>query len=83
MAANLSATSEDSCWIGSGLARTGAQTSAFKERDWANGRVYYEAHYIFRLGLEDLLMFMKSEPSTAKYYPSLENKIKELKQELR
>lgn len=42
MAAELSATSEDSCWIGSGLARSGGHASAFKERDWANGRVYYE-----------------------------------------
>ncbi|CAO3573218.1 unnamed protein product [Mortierella alpina] len=83
MAANLSVKSEDSCWMGSGLARPGGQTSAFKERDWANGRVYYEAHYIFRLGLEDLLVFMKSEPSTVKYYPSLESRLKELKQELR
>ncbi|KAF9979759.1 hypothetical protein BGZ75_009253, partial [Mortierella antarctica] len=75
-AASLSVTSEDSCWIGSGLARTtGGQTSAFKERDWANGRVYYE-------GLEDLLAFMKSETSTAKYHPSLENRLKDLKQEL-
>ncbi|KAG9324502.1 hypothetical protein KVV02_006096 [Mortierella alpina] len=93
MATSLSATSEDSCWIGSGLARTtGGQTSAFKERDWANGRVYYEdlavfffwpAYYIFRLGLEDFLAFMKSETSTAKYHPSLEKRLKDLKQELR
>ncbi|KAI1288154.1 hypothetical protein EDD11_010056, partial [Mortierella claussenii] len=85
----MSCTSEESSWIGAGLGSAKAGTGAgagtnrntFMERDWANGRLYYEAHYIFRLGLEDMAAFMKSEPSTIKLFASFEQPFKELKLE--
>ncbi|KAG0323887.1 hypothetical protein BGZ99_002384 [Dissophora globulifera] len=53
--------------------------SSFLERDWANGRLYYEAHYIFRLGLEDLIAFMRTEPAAAKLYSAFEQPMRDLK----
>ncbi|KAG9072688.1 hypothetical protein KI688_000462 [Linnemannia hyalina] len=82
MATKLSCLSEESCWIGSaGLSRAGSVRNAFMEQDWARGRLYYEAHYIFRLGLEDLLLFMKTNPSTIKLFAAFEPSLKELKSE--
>lgn len=44
MASKLSCCSEESCWIGSGLSRTGAGSirNTFTEQDWARGRLFYE-----------------------------------------
>lgn len=82
MATKLSCFSEESCWIGSaGLSRAGSVRNTFMEQDWARGRLYYEAHYIFRLGLEDLLLFMKTNPSTIKLFATFEPSLKELKSE--
>lgn len=82
MATKLSCFSEESCWIGSArLSRAGSVRNTFMEQDWARGRLYDEAHYIFRLGLEDLLLFMKTNPSTIKLFAAFEPSIKELKSE--
>ncbi|KAF8926199.1 hypothetical protein BGZ58_000104, partial [Dissophora ornata] len=79
----MSCVSEESSWVGSGLAKSGGSTnrSSFVERDWANGRLYYEAHYIFRLGLEDMIAFMKTEPATLALFTSFEQSMRDLKLE--
>ncbi|KAG0365839.1 hypothetical protein BGZ54_006148 [Gamsiella multidivaricata] len=81
MATKTSCMSEESSWIGSGMARTGTNRSTFLERDWTNGRLYYEAHYIFRLGLEDMVAFMKTEPTIVKLHALFEQPMKDLKLE--
>ncbi|KAF9081605.1 hypothetical protein BGX23_000697 [Mortierella sp. AD031] len=81
LATKMSCTSEESCWIGSGISRAGNVRNTFMEQDWARGRLYYEAHYIFRLGLEDLLSFMKTNPSTVKLYATFDQPLKDLKSE--
>jgi hypothetical protein len=40
-----------------------------------------QAHYVFRLGLEDLLAFMKTNPSTIKLHATFAPSLKELKSE--
>ncbi|KAG0042050.1 hypothetical protein BGZ83_000963 [Gryganskiella cystojenkinii] len=83
--------SEESSWIGSsahpqisangGKAFSASTRNAFVERDRANGRLYYEALYVLKVGLEDLIKFIKTEPSAAKLYASLDQPFKEFKHE--
>ncbi|KAF9900593.1 hypothetical protein EC991_007144 [Linnemannia zychae] len=79
MAAKISCSSEEGCWIGSGISRAGSARDIFMEQDWARERLYYDAHYIFRLGLEDLLSFIKANPGTIKHFALFEQSLKELK----
>ncbi|GJJ70862.1 hypothetical protein EMPS_03212 [Entomortierella parvispora] len=88
--------SEESSWIGSSAhpmtnktasssigitaMATGTRNS-FMERDRANGRLYYEALYILKAGLDDLMAFAKSEPSAAKLYATFDQPFKDLKLE--
>ncbi|KAF9917065.1 hypothetical protein BX616_002044 [Lobosporangium transversale] len=91
MATKMSCSSEESSWIGAGLgairtgtgagAGVGTRNNTFIERNWANGRLYYEAHYIFRQGLDEIGAFLKGEPSTTKLYMSLEQSFKDFKVE--
>ncbi|KAG0267334.1 hypothetical protein BG011_006751, partial [Mortierella polycephala] len=82
MAARISYTSDESCWIGWGVSRTEGDRNASVERDWAQGRQYYEAYYIFRLAIEDIVSFLKAESSIpTKLSASFEQSLKDLKLE--